>query len=311
MKRFIFLIIGLGIILPVIAQSPQGFSTMFNGKDLSGWVMPGEVPGFKVEDGIMVAVPSKGSDIFSEKEYGNFIFRFEYLLSEVGNSGVLIRCDTVNPWGTGVEVQLLAPWTPYRNDLHCTGSIYGHVAVTNRPDETTGKWHEMEINCDRKVITISVDGKIATKANIDSVKSMQDKHLQGVIGIQSNHSKKGEFAHFRNLGLWNLDADPGYVAAGFYDNDARVRKQAWKAAEELGAPMTDYLVLMLSGENIRAQAGARQVLFNMMAKVTAPGSFSSDKKKLVSALSTATSLCRSATDSAYLKWLIDMANPGN
>lgn len=311
MKKIIILIIVLGIKLPGLAQNPKGFSTLFNGKDLTGWVMPGDVPGFKVEDETMVAVPSKGSDIFSEKEYGNFILRFEYLLSEVGNSGVLIRCDTVNPWGTGVEVQLLAPWTPYRDDLHCTASIYGHVAVTNRPDETTGKWHEMEIRCDRKEIIILVDGQIATHANTDTVKSMQDKHLQGAIGFQSNHSKKGEYAHFRNLSLWNLDADPGYVAAGFFDYDARVRKQAWNAAEELGIPIVDYLVKMLSGENIKAQTGARQVLFNIVAGATKPGSSASERKEVTNALRSAANSNISVSASSYLEWLIDFANTRN
>lgn len=311
MRKIILFIIGLYIIFPTEGQTPGVFSSLFNEKDLTGWVMPGSPPGFKAENGIMIAVPSKGSDIFSEKEYGNFVLRFDYLLSEVGNSGVLIRCDAANPWKTGVEVQLLAPWTPYRDDLHCTGSIYGHVAVTDRPDETTGKWHEMEIVCDRKIITVSVDGQVATRANIDSVESMQDKHLQGVLGFQSNHSKKGEFAHFRNLSIWNLDADPGYLGAGFYDNDARVRTQAWKAAKEMGAPMIDNLIMMLSGDNVKAQAGARQVLFDIVAKATAPDSSGSDKEKIINDLKAATDAECSKAALSYIDWLIGFCSAGN
>ena len=90
------------------------------------------------------------------------------MLSKVGNSGVFIRRNPSVP-GDGFEVQLLAPWTPWRDDLHCTGSMYGHVAVTNRPDETTGLWYKMEIKCDRNIVTVSVNDTVTTVADIDTV----------------------------------------------------------------------------------------------------------------------------------------------
>ncbi|MDD4189839.1 MAG: DUF1080 domain-containing protein [Mangrovibacterium sp.] len=307
MKKILILIAILGIILSGCSPNNESFTSLFNGKDLTNWEMPGEVPGFEVSGGIIVAEPPGESDLFTEKQFGNFIFRFEYLLSKVGNSGVLIRCDPEDPWGTGVEVQLLAPWTPYRDDLHCTGSIYGHVAVTNRPDETTGIWHEMEIKCDRKNISISVDGQVATVANIDTVASMKDKHLAGVIGFQSNHSEEGEFAHFRNISIRDLDANPGYVAKGFYEEDERVREQAHKAAETMGTPMIELLALMLTNENPVAQTGARQVLFDITAQSTTPDVPKSEKKDMIKALKKSLKNCSSETASGYLRWLLEMA----
>ncbi len=308
MKTFIICLAWLGISFSGFTQSNNYFQSLFNGKDLSGWQMPGEVAGFDVEDGIMVAVPHNGSDIFTDEYFGNYILRFDYLLSEVGNSGVLIRCDPKDPWRTGVEIQLLAPWTPYRDDLHCTGSIYGHVAVSNRPDETTGIWHKMEIKCDRKIITVSVDGQVTTLANIDTVPGMQDKHLYGAIGFQSNHSKEGEYAYFRNISVYDMDSDVDYVAAGFYDNDARVRKQAWTAAENLGPNMIGRLTSMYSGSNIMAHSGAKQVLFNIVNKSTAPGASFSERDKVIHVLENEIEKNQSVTASQYLKWLLKMAS---
>lgn len=133
------------------SQKSDHFVSLFNGKDLCNWDL--EKPGgFEVVDGELITRSfGAGSDIYTNKVYGNYILRFEFMLSEVGNSGVFIRCKPSNQ-GAGFEVQLLAPWTPYRDDLHCTGSMYGHVAVTNRPDETTGIWYKMEIKCDRNII---------------------------------------------------------------------------------------------------------------------------------------------------------------
>jgi hypothetical protein len=307
MKKIVLFFSLLGSTLFAHTQESQQFISLFNGNDLSGWFMPGEVPGFEVRNGIMVAKPPNGSDIFTNEEFANYIFRFEYLLSEVGNSGVLIRCNPQNPWGTGVEVQLLAPWTPYRDDLHCTASLYGHVAVSNRPDETTGIWHEMEIKCDRNWITVSVDGKVTTVANTDTVESMEEKNISGAIGFQSNHSKQGEFAQFRNISVRNLDMEPGYVVKGFYHEDVRFRKQAWKVAESIGVPVIAHLAKLLDDENQVAGAGAKQVLFDITARSTAPDESKETRIALIAALKAEMSQSYSASATAYLKWLLEMA----
>jgi hypothetical protein len=231
----------------------------------------------------------------------------EYLLSEVGNSGVLIRCDPENAWGTGVEVQLLAPWTPWRDDLHCTGSIYGHVAVANRPDETTGIWHSMEIRCDRNTITISVDDAITTKARIDTVKTMEGKLLCGAIGLQVNHaSAEGQFAKFRNIQIMELDADPEYVCKGFYETDSLLRSQAYAAAIDLGAIMIEPLSMMMSGEDPVAKSGSKQVLFDIVARATAPRGTEAYKDDVASALKKSARNTPSEITATYLEWLSGM-----
>ncbi len=93
------------------SQKKQKAVSLFNGKDLSLWEMSDDEPGFEVKEGVIVTTVQNGSNLFTKKQYGNYILRLEYMLSEVGNSGVLIRSDPANAWATGAEVQLLAPWT--------------------------------------------------------------------------------------------------------------------------------------------------------------------------------------------------------
>ena len=304
MKKLLIFITLLGVFSLSYSQKNEPFSSLFNGKDLNHWTMPGEVPGFKVVDGIIIAEPQNASNLYTKEQFGNFILKFEFLLSKVGNSGVLIRCDPQHPWETGVEIQLLAPWTPYRDDLHCTGSIYGHVAVTNRPDETTGKWHQMEIKCDRKNITISVNGEVTTLADIDTVESMNDKHLFGAIGFQSNHGEEGEYVHLRNISIRNFDTEPEYVMEGFYADDARLIKQAYEAAVLIGAPMIKPLSRMMAEVHPKSQAGAKQVLFDIVAQSTAPGASDSEKMAVKKALQS--SLKESEIVSEYLDKLLKM-----
>jgi hypothetical protein len=49
------------------------------------------------------------------------------------------------------------------------------VAAIHRPDETTGVWYKMEINCDRNPITVSVNEKDTTIASLDTVNTMDNK----------------------------------------------------------------------------------------------------------------------------------------
>src|SRR5699024_6319267 len=103
--------------------------------------------------------------------------------------------------------------------------------------------------CDRKFIRISVDGKMATEAQIDTVESLRNMHLEGVIGIQSNHSKKDAFVRFKNLTILDLDKDPDYVLAGFSKMNPQVRKQAYNAALKLQSKdIVNGLIKMLDSE---------------------------------------------------------------
>lgn len=281
--------------------------SIFNGKDLTGWTMlPGKAPGFTVVDGVIETRVAGGSDLFTVERFGNYVLRFEYLLSPVGNSGVLIRCDPKDPWKSGIEVQLLAPWTPYRDDLHCTGSLYGYVAVTNRPDETTGIWHGMEIRCDRTAIEVSVDGKRTTVADTVQVKALNEKLLSGAIGFQGNHGKSGEFARFRKVELCNLDAAPAYVLEGLSHADARFRVQAREAAVALGAVMVGPLAQTMDRHEVMARSVARQALFDIVAAASAPQQDDGMRAAVAQALRDTLGTQLSDTTTGYLTWLQGM-----
>lgn len=313
-RVFLPLLIGLiGLTLTGSSQRRQKPVSLFNGKDLSQWSV-GRRPAFEVKGGEIHTTIQNGDNLFTKESFGNFILNFDYLLSKVGNSGILIRCDSADPWTTGVEIQLLAPWTPYRDDLHCTASMYGHVAITNRPDETPEIWHHMEILCDREFIRISVDGKTATEVKIDSVASLKNMHHEGVIGIQSNHSIKEAFAKFKNLNIVDLDKDPAYVLDGFYEENPQVREQAHDAALRLqGSDMVKRLIKMLDSENPRIVKGCREVLVDMVAKVTGSGASKKNYNTLRQIIREAKSskAVKSAMANQYLDWLIYLMDKGS
>ncbi len=307
MKTIAYFVSILSLIgLSYLPPDDNDFVSLFNGKNMNNWKL--EKPGgFEVVEGELITRSfGAGYDLYSESSYCNFILRLEFLLSEFGNSGVFIRRDPSAP-ATGFEVQLLAPWTPWRDDLHCTGSLYGHVAVKDRPEETTGRWYKMEIKCDRNIVSVSINGKITTEADIDTVKTLSGMPLSGHIGIQGNHAEKErQYAKFRNISICDLDAKPVYVMKGLKNKNARLRSQSLEAAVNLGAKMVQPLADLMSGDDPIAKSGARQALFDIVAKASDPEATAKEKKEVRLAIKKSIKITSSEITVNYLKWIAGM-----
>jgi hypothetical protein len=58
----------------------DGYKLLFDGTSLDGWV--GNRTDYVVQDGMIVILPGQGGkgNLFTEKEYSNFSFRFEFNL---------------------------------------------------------------------------------------------------------------------------------------------------------------------------------------------------------------------------------------
>lgn len=84
---------------------------LFNGKDLSGWTAIDGKPmaaGWVVEPGGILHRASRGGDLYTAKEYGDFEFSFEWKIAPGGNSGVKYRITPYEKKGPlGPEYQLL------------------------------------------------------------------------------------------------------------------------------------------------------------------------------------------------------------
>src|SRR5262249_5354990 len=98
----------------------EGFVSLFNGKDLTGWKTPPNQPGnWRVEDGAITGSgPGMYSHLFSDRDdYENFhlraVARINFFRSQekiaFGNSGIYFRSDkTLYTFPTGYEAQIFA-----------------------------------------------------------------------------------------------------------------------------------------------------------------------------------------------------------
>ncbi len=244
MRRLLPIITLFLISIAMCAAGSGGFTPLFNGKNLDGWVVERDPAGFEVRDGCIHSEGGKGGfAIRTDRQFANFILRMDWMLSKTGNSGVFIRYDAKAP--DKIEAQLLAPWTPYRDDLHCTGSLYGYVPANPRPDETTLRWRKIEIRARYKTISVFIDGMKTCEADYEKVPALKGFPLTGYIGMQDSHTGPGEWVKFRNIEIKDLDQDPFFVMKGLVSKDSEIRQSALDAAVKLGPRMMGHLFPML------------------------------------------------------------------
>jgi hypothetical protein len=197
----------------VAAADDPGFVPIFNGKDLNGWTIRGQYgPGYIVEGGKIVCPADGGGNLFTEKEYLNFILRFEFRLQDASNNGIGIRAPYEGDAAyTGMEIQILDhDAAVYRGQLKPAqyhGSIYDVVPAKTGYLKKTGEWNQEEIVADGRLIKVVLNGTVIVDANLDDVKdpAVLKKHpglarTSGHIGLLGHHSR----VEFRNLRVKEL-----------------------------------------------------------------------------------------------------------
>ncbi len=187
----------------------KGFVSIFNGKDLSGWV--GDRNGYSVENGCMVCKP--GGNIFTEAVYSDFAFRFEFKLTPGANNGVGIRTPlSGNAAYQGMEIQILDDRHPKYKEIHdyqAHGSIYGIVPAKRDHLKPVGEWNAEEIIAQGRRITVILNGVTIVDADLDKAsaagcldgkKHPGLKNAKGHIGFLGH----GDRLEFRNLRVKDL-----------------------------------------------------------------------------------------------------------
>jgi len=200
-------------VLPALGAEKSGFVSLFNGKTLDGWVLVHRSgTGYVVEDGKIVCPASCGDNLFTKKEYANFDFRFEFLMTPGANNGVGIRAPLEGRTSRmGMEIQILDDSDPkYRGLLHPAqyqGSIYDVLPARTGFLKPVGQWNQEEIVANGRRITVTLNGVIVLDDNLDIVREPQILrqhpgllHASGHIGFLGHHSR----VEFRNIRVKTL-----------------------------------------------------------------------------------------------------------
>jgi hypothetical protein len=215
--------VALAGISAVAQAQDKGFTTLFNGKDLTGWVYGQRAggaenktgKGYQVENGVLFTTKEDGGNLFTEKEYSDFVFRFEFKLTENANNGIGIRAPLKGDAAyVGIEIQVLDDGGSQYTNLKPAqyhGSIYQMFPATRGHQKPVGEWNSEEITVKGRQITVKLNGVTITSGNLDDVK---DEELlkthrdlskpEGSRGIANTKGHVGFLGHgarvdFRNI----------------------------------------------------------------------------------------------------------------
>ena len=198
--------------LTAFAQE-SGFTPLFDGKTLNGWkLVNGHGPGYIVRDGMIVCPKEGGGNLFTEKVYANFAFRFEFKLTPGANNGIGIRAPLDGDAAyKGMEIQILdhddAQYKGWLKPAQHHGSVYGVVAAKTGFLKPLGEWNSEEIIADGRRIKVILNGTTITDANLDEVKD--EAILKAHPGLARSDGHVGFLGHgslveFRNIRIKEL-----------------------------------------------------------------------------------------------------------
>lgn len=189
----------------LIAAEEEGFVSLFDGKTLKGWT--GSTDGYVVEDGAIVCKPN-GRNLYTEKEYSNFVLRFEYKTTPGANNGIGIRTPKEgDPAFTGIEVQVLDDTADeYKNlqEYQYHGSVYGVIAAKRGHQKPVGEWNTQEISCDGKHFKVTLNGVVIVDGKAE--KAIDGREHPGLSRDKGFIAFCGHGAHveFRNIRVKEL-----------------------------------------------------------------------------------------------------------
>jgi hypothetical protein len=196
-----------------------GFRPLFNGKDLSGWkVDRGEPNAWRVEDGHLVVDGSgdyrQQTFLLSEKNYSDFILRFEFFLPRGSDSGVAIRAEPgERPSPLEVNLRNVPDDPP---GLHAeTGAFRwsrsGGGMDYLKPDRSgplrpVPAWNEMSIEVRDRSVEVVLNGQLVQDFDLEELSDRPNalpslRRRSGRVGLQGHTGT----VRFRNIQIKELD----------------------------------------------------------------------------------------------------------
>lgn len=212
---------------PAASTDDRGFTPLFNGTDLTGWI--GDTQGYLVKEGSLFCCKAgtdqkPGGNLYTEKEYGNFILRFEFRLTPGANNGLGIRTPFPSHAAyDAMELQILDDTAEKYKDLkpyQYHGSVYGVVPAKPGHLRPVGEWNIQEVIADGRQITVKLNGATIVDADIHEASTPQPMDQQEHPGLKREkghiaflgHGDEVEFRNMRIMELHSPIPPDGFVA---------------------------------------------------------------------------------------------------
>ena len=207
--------LALGLVFASLASAQDNWQPLFNGKDLSGWVIVNVAPNtFTVRDGMIVSTGKPTGTMRTERMYENFIMEVEWRhMQPMGQRGRVHLGRSADARGHAVQPRHRGAGArrPQLGDLH---QPRRRVPDLGRDDEARSaaspkgsqrclpseqrckpspEWNHYRITCKDGVLKLAVNGKEVSGGS-------ECRPRKGYICLES----EGSECHFRNLRIQEL-----------------------------------------------------------------------------------------------------------
>ena len=189
--------------VPTVPSSDEtGFQPLFNGRDLSGWRFVGaDGNAWVVDGGALVTNGRPRGWLMTTQEFDDFDLRLEYRMSELGNSGVLLRGALIaDPFQAGMQIEVSDDEGNPNSRGYSTGAICTVAPRSRRAARPTGEWNAMRIVAKGSQITVFLNDVQVLDADLNDYKDQYARkpwlaRARGYIGLESFDGR----VEFRNV----------------------------------------------------------------------------------------------------------------
>ncbi len=147
----------------------DGFTELFNGKDLTGW--QGATDNYEVVDGAIQCKKGKGGALYTKDEYADFQVALEFKLPPNGNNGLGIRYpgNGDGAYSGMCELQVLDDAYKGIDPRQAHGSAYGMAAAARGYHRPIGEWNYQVVTVKGSTIQVELNGNLILNTDLSKI----------------------------------------------------------------------------------------------------------------------------------------------
>jgi hypothetical protein len=164
----------------------ERFVPLFNGRDLQEWTPMGTEEAFTIKDGAIFCTGAGPypSWLRSDRQYENFVLRFEYRTEGWYEGGVLLHAPMHGPASRlGFKLHLRHDQKAYGG--RSPGAIYDAATPASIANRSSGQWNQCQIECQWPRLRVTLNDQVIHDLAMDSHEVLKHRLRRGFIGIQN------------------------------------------------------------------------------------------------------------------------------
>jgi len=197
-------------------QEQEGdWEWLFDGHSLNGW--EGDTNAWRANQNERALVNTGRGNLFTRKEYDNFIIQLEFRCSDRASNGLLLRVDDAAKQNVSSAMRIqIDDDRNYNTGQGHNGSVFGTLHGQKPFHRWGGGWNYMEVIADGQKITTYVNGMKVVDDTLP-----QDKPFSNVRSGRIGFRGFGGTTEFRYIRIRPLQAGEDWRTSRIAANDVR------------------------------------------------------------------------------------------